>query len=156
MRSLTSRRSPAMLIVPLALAAALVACSSDGEDAPAVDLVTGLESAAAGSTVRALPGSYDGPLTVPAGVTVEIVGGRASVEVEGGFALRVLTAPGKVTQVTGLDITVRSGPGILVTGPGEARSVWIARRGRTVFGDRPGRRRRRRHGASGTRPCTEG
>ncbi len=88
-------------------------------EGPAVALDAALAEAEAGDTVVAEPGTYTGPLTVPAGVTVC---GSAEVEIEGdgdNFVLRVASDSGLTTAVYSLSIVSRASEAVLVVGDGD-------------------------------------
>ena len=88
-----------------------------------VDLAAGLAGAACGDVVVALPGDYDGPLTVPAGVRVVVEPpGSAVVRGSDGSAavLEVRTGACGPAVVAGLGVVSQAGVAVRVTGDGEA------------------------------------
>jgi hypothetical protein len=100
----------------LALVALLSACGGDD----GFDLAAELAAASSGETVQVPAGSYQGPLTVPAGVTLA---GTAAAEVKiaaagGAAALTAETAAGAPTEVEGIHLESASGAALLVKGQG--------------------------------------
>jgi hypothetical protein len=76
--------------------AALAGCD---EPTPALDLQAELARARPGDVVTVQAGSYDGPLTIPAGVTVRVAPGAAAdiVQSTPGAAVTVLSEAGSTS-----------------------------------------------------------
>lgn len=93
------------------------ACSSDGDQGVVTDLSAALDGASAGDVIRLAPGTYDGSLSIPAGVELRGAGPGPSIIVAPDNGTSLFVTGGTTEQPTvlaNLELQVVGGFGLVV------------------------------------------